>query len=306
MPLDVARLMNSDLVAVASGEEFRAAVLLWCKSWHQVPAASLPNDDRMLAHLAGFGRDLKAWGEVKEMALRGFVLCDDGRLYHPVIAEKAIEAIEAKRKRRERTAAATEARKQPSPSPNDERNVQRDYLRNVHQETGTVDREEVREGGRDAPGLPATVNRDAALAFDAFNDLAAEIGLPKAQALTTGRRKKITARLDECGGLIGWQDALAKIRGSPFLRGDNDRGWRADLDFILQASSFTKLMEGSYDRTTVQRAAAGGQNNTIAGGFDLIDRAIEQRERELAAAQDGPGRGENDPFEVPRLRQVAP
>lgn len=45
--------------------------------------------------------------------------------------------------------------------------------------------------------------------------------------------------------------------------------------------------------------------NTIAGGFEIIDRAIEQRERELAAAQGGEGRGEGDLVEVPRLRQGA-
>jgi hypothetical protein len=92
MPLDVSRLVNSDLAAIASGEEFKAAVILWCKSWHQIPASSLPNDDRMLAHLAGYGRDTKAWSKVREIALKGFVLCSDGRLYHPVVAEKAMEA----------------------------------------------------------------------------------------------------------------------------------------------------------------------------------------------------------------------
>lgn len=96
MPLDVVRLVDSDLTAIASGDEFKAAILLWCKSWHQVPCSSLPNDDRMLAHLAGYGRDLKAWRRVKEVAVRGFILCSDGRLYHPVIAEKALEAASSK------------------------------------------------------------------------------------------------------------------------------------------------------------------------------------------------------------------
>lgn len=44
------------------------------------------------------------------------------------------------------------------------------------------------------------------------------------------------------------------------------------------------------------------QRNTIAGGFDLIDRAIEQREREIAAAEGGQGRGQGDPFALPGLR----
>lgn len=92
MPLDVVRLRDSDIAAVSSGEEFRAAVLLWCASWHQIPAASLPDDDMILAQLAGFGRVIKEWKKVRSGALRGWILCSDGRLYHPVIADKAIEA----------------------------------------------------------------------------------------------------------------------------------------------------------------------------------------------------------------------
>ena len=34
---------------------------------------------------------------------------------------------------------------------------------------------------------------------------------------------------------------------APFLCGENDRGWRANIDFFLQAKSSTKLMEGAYD-----------------------------------------------------------
>ena len=86
MPLDVLRLRDSDLAALSSGDEFKAAVLLWCVAWHQVPAASLPNDDRLLARYSGTGA---LWRKVKAEALRGFVECDDGRLYHATIAEKA-------------------------------------------------------------------------------------------------------------------------------------------------------------------------------------------------------------------------
>jgi hypothetical protein len=100
LPLDVLRLRDSMLAVEASGDEFRAAVLLWCVSWHQVPAASLPNSEQALAAYAGYGRDPKGWKKVRAGALRGFLLCDDGRLYHPVLAEKAAEAWEGKLKRR--------------------------------------------------------------------------------------------------------------------------------------------------------------------------------------------------------------
>ncbi len=89
MPLEVLRLRDSDLATLANGEQFKAAVLLWCYSWHQVPAASIPEDDRILAKHSGAATN---WKKVKQEALRGFVKCSDGRLYHPVVAARAMEA----------------------------------------------------------------------------------------------------------------------------------------------------------------------------------------------------------------------
>jgi hypothetical protein len=111
MPLDVIRLIDSDMFAETTGDEFKAAVALWCKSWTQVPAASLPNKDMVLAHLSG---NAAKWKRIKEGAMRGWILCSDDRWYHPVVAEKALAALpgreefnhkrsaEAERKARER------------------------------------------------------------------------------------------------------------------------------------------------------------------------------------------------------------
>jgi hypothetical protein len=96
MPLDVARLRDSDMAAYESPEACWAAVLLWSAAWHQVPAASLPDDDRFLAKAAGYGRVVKEWANVREGALHGWIKCADGRLYHPVVAEKALESWRAK------------------------------------------------------------------------------------------------------------------------------------------------------------------------------------------------------------------
>lgn len=106
MPLDVVRLRDSDLAATETAEAFRAAVMLWCASWHQLPAASLPDDDRVLANLAGYGRVVKEWQKEREGALRGWVKCTDNRLYHPVVAEKAVEAWRGKLERQWRTECA--------------------------------------------------------------------------------------------------------------------------------------------------------------------------------------------------------
>lgn len=107
MPLDVVRLGDSDLFALSTGDEFKAAVILWCKSWLQIPAASLPDDDRILAHITGAGA---RWPKLKAMALKGWVKCTDGRLYHPVVAEKARDAWAHRQIQRERSRKGNAAR----------------------------------------------------------------------------------------------------------------------------------------------------------------------------------------------------
>lgn len=109
MPLEVQRLRDSDLALISTGDEFKAAVLLWCAAWCQVPAGSLPDDDRILAKLAG--TDLKTWTTVKAVALRGWVLCADGRLYHPLVSEKAMEALPGRRAYASRANAASDRKR---------------------------------------------------------------------------------------------------------------------------------------------------------------------------------------------------
>lgn len=88
MPVDIRRLLTSETWITGTGDERAAAMSLWLESWHQVPAGSLPDNDRMLAHLA----QCPTWKKSREHVLRGWVKADDGRLYHPVVAEKALEA----------------------------------------------------------------------------------------------------------------------------------------------------------------------------------------------------------------------
>lgn len=96
MPLDTLRLRDSDMTSLSSGDEFKAATLLWCASWHQVPASSIPDDERWQGKHSSFSG--QAWRKVKEFALRNFILCSDGRRYHTVVAEKAADGWNAKLK----------------------------------------------------------------------------------------------------------------------------------------------------------------------------------------------------------------
>lgn len=88
MWLDTDRLLRSETWRLGTSDEKAAAMTLWLESWHEIPAASLPSNDRLLAKLSGAER----WAKSKAHALRGWIECSDGRLYHPVVAEKALEA----------------------------------------------------------------------------------------------------------------------------------------------------------------------------------------------------------------------
>lgn len=109
MPLSVQALRDSEIADrhKVSAEGFRAAVLLWCASWHQVPAATLPDDDRALARMAGLDGDLRRWRHIREEALHGFVFNESiGRLQHIWLGCRAKDVWEKGRKKRESLATA--------------------------------------------------------------------------------------------------------------------------------------------------------------------------------------------------------
>ncbi len=108
MPLDIRRLLTSETWIEAADDPKLGHVLvcLWCESWHQVPAASLPSNERVLARLAMCtGAE---WAALRDRAMEGWVKCSDGLWYHPVVAEKALEAWEGKWNRPDRAEERSE------------------------------------------------------------------------------------------------------------------------------------------------------------------------------------------------------
>lgn len=274
MPLDVQRLRDSDLAIGSTGDEFKAAVLLWCVSWSQVPAASLPDDDRKLAALIRM--DGKAWKKVREVALSGWVKCVDGRLYHSVVAEKAREAWKDRtkyREKRDKDRARLEAWRA-GQKPADETSSHGDgnaieTRSETHVETRFETLPEEKRTGSGVEGIedadasfvlsgePKRTRPDpAAEALEVWNVMAARTGLAKARSLDAGRRTAIRARLAD-GGPKAWKEAITAVERSPHCRGENDRGWRADLDFVCQPKSWRRLLEGFYGGKAASAADQG-------------------------------------------------
>jgi hypothetical protein len=112
MPLYGERLFGSETWIESSNEARVAALRLWWQAFaKEKPAASLPDSDRLLAVYAGYGEVVKAWKRVKDEAMRGFVLCSDGRWYHKVVSEIAMESWQRQQDHQETNTAKSERQK---------------------------------------------------------------------------------------------------------------------------------------------------------------------------------------------------
>lgn len=77
--------------------------------------------------------------------------------------------------------------------------------------------------------------------------------------LSATRRGMIAARIREHGEET-FLDAIKRAAQSAFLRGQNNRGWRATFDWIIRPTNFEKIISGNYDNTGTEhyRAAKSG------------------------------------------------
>ncbi|MFC1739479.1 hypothetical protein ACFL1G_10585 [Planctomycetota bacterium] len=72
--------------------------------------------------------------------------------------------------------------------------------------------------------------------------------LPKIRAFTDQRKKKLDARMKEKLFVDNWHEIIDKISESSFCTGNNKRGWKAGIDWVLKNSTnYVKAYEGKYD-----------------------------------------------------------
>lgn len=65
--------------------------------------------------------------------------------------------------------------------------------------------------------------------------------------MTPKRLKAINVRTKDRFFMENYEQALELASRSAFLRGENDRGWKADLEFFLKPDSIAKILEGKYN-----------------------------------------------------------
>ncbi len=76
-----------------------------------------------------------------------------------------------------------------------------------------------------------------------WNEKVAGTPLKTIRVWTAKRDRVVKARLAEEGDLGLWGLAMQHLAASPHHRGENDRGWVADVDFLLQAEQYAKWLD---------------------------------------------------------------
>lgn len=110
--------------------------------------------------------------------------------------------------------------------------------------------------------------------------------LPQVKALNDDRRKKIKSRLlemepnapqlwlDRCRALF------ERVQASPFLTGDNQKGWTASFDWLFSnGNNWVKVMEGNYDhgRSGHGQGRVTTQEGITLGVGEYIETATGRR-----------------------------
>ena len=283
-PMYRSRLFGSSFHARVSDAGWRAGVTLWLKSWDQVPAGSLPDDEIDLCRLAELGRDIKTWRKLSDEALWGWEKCNDGRLYHDTVAQGINEAWDRKLAQRNRTNAAREAALRKRLLQDAALSVT-DALNDCDRgtrvpDTGSVTESTRLEGKRskdqssfhsdsssDEPddvkidllgkakrSKPEDTELIQEIA-EMWNTEALSMGLAAIRDIKPKRIAAVRNRVKDMqiygfdDPIVGFRDTLARVRRSPLLTGKAG-SWKASFDWLMKSENFTKVMEGNYEAET--------------------------------------------------------
>jgi len=224
----------------------------------QTEDCAIPSDPVELAEISELGDEL--WAEHAPKILRKFVKVEaTDKLRNQKLFS---EWTEAKRVFDARSASAE--RTNTKRSPHGQRTV-----------TGTQGQEQGQEQRQEAKGLSPLSAQPTIRPEEFANTWNRNRGhLPKVERFTESRRRKVKARLAEGITIERFQEAVRCCRDKPFLRGDNDRGWTADFDWLIEndknvEKAITKPYGGGDGRQDQKRTESNAGAESGEDGPDL-------------------------------------
>lgn len=97
------------------------------------------------------------------------------------------------------------------------------------------------------------------------------ISFPKIKDITGNRKKAIAARWRTHKSLEIFQELFTIAESSPFLKGENDRNWSADFDWMMKPTNFSKILEHKYDDRSPGETKLTGALGVLAKMYEECD-----------------------------------
>lgn len=82
------------------------------------------------------------------------------------------------------------------------------------------------------------------------------VSFPRVTALSDARKKAIKARLNVYS-IDDFKRLFEKAEASNFLKGQNDRNWTANFDWLIKDGNMAKVLDGNYDNKDKQKSVQG-------------------------------------------------
>ena len=255
--VDWQRIKSSKTWRLCPQDQRNNLLRLWLESWNEVPAGSWENDDELIA--AAIDVPLRLFVAHRDILMRGWRQHSDGRLYHPVVTElvlamlaKRTSAADRQRQKREREKEVNKDKQELADSRHGV--VTRDSGVS-HAQEQEQEQEQDKNKGTDVPLSTAKADRLPVCPHMEIIDLYHAV-LPELRGIVKSRwsgskdEEALRTRWREDKrhqSLEFWERFFNLVRTSRHWMGDNDRGWKADLRWLVQRKNFDKAVERMAD-----------------------------------------------------------
>lgn len=100
------------------------------------------------------------------------------------------------------------------------------------------------------------------------------VSYPRIEDIEGERKKAVSARWRKYNSLDIFKELFQIAQASSFLKGQNDRNWVADFDWMMKPSNFSKIREHKYDN----RTSIASKEVPLTGALGVLAKMREECE----------------------------
>lgn len=130
---------------------------------------------------------------------------------------------------------------------------------------------EYREGEEDIPNeehseTPPSAQIDYESIKNLYNKIC--VSFPRCTVLSDTRKRAIKARFTSGKTIEDFENLFRKAEASAFLKGANERNWRASFDWLITDGNMAKVLDGNYDDRKSAKPAKLGRKEIVPNWMD--------------------------------------